>query len=328
MSGVPIWMWLIVGLSVAIVVVAIYMHDKPEAQEKVTKAAKATKKKKKKEDTVFDESELPKLRETAEEFLEFSTISKGMVSFTKDPNYFTMAFGVNGVNISMYSPQERVTLKNGFMSILNSLKEDTQFLVQSRYVDLAQNFNYYKPIIEDNQKERERMLERIKTEKSQIVRKKLIDKAEKLKQRNNYANHIVDFFKFYTQQSDCIYIKIFVVVSYRHTGKKRFDNKGKIAEQAYEALYNKVKILREQFEAIKLKTYELDSIQAANIIYSSMLKNESSYMKLEDAVKNGLLDLMVENSLSGNKKEKDITYKDEYDYDYFDDEAALTKEEY
>lgn len=328
MGSTPLWMWIGIGFSVIIAAVGIFFSGNTDAQDKVKKATKSIDKKKRTEDAQFDETEIQKMRETAEDFLEFDKISNGMVCFKKDPNYFTMAFGVQGINISMYSGAERASLKSGFTSILNTLKEDVQILVQSRYVDLGKNFDYYKPIIEANDRERERLIDRTKVEKSEPLRRKAAEKAEKLRQRNNYANHIIDFFKFYTKESDCIYIKIFVVLSFRYIPKSRFEKRERIMEEAFNTLSNKVKIYREQFESIKLKTYELNSVQAANIIYSSMLKNESSFMKLEDAMKNGLVDLVVETK-PGSKldKNKYDRYVDDYDYDYHDEAAASSDEE-
>lgn len=316
----------LIGGVTAIVAPAIYLSGKPDAQEKLMKLAGKKTSSGNGKAVTFDEKELKGLRDTAEEFLEFDTIHKGMISFADDPNYFTMAFGVHGINISMYSGAERMVLKNGFMSILNTLKEDTQFLVQSRYIDLSQNFNYYKPVIQTSEKERILLEEKVKVEKSEPIKRKMIEKIEKLKQRNNYAEHITDFFKFYTQQSDCIYIKIFVVVNHKYEKVGR-QKKSQVIEETYNALSNKVKILREQFESIKLKTYGLDSVQTANIIYSSLLKNESAFAKLEDAVQNGLLDLAVE-TLPGEPIEvEDLdTYKDNYEYPYKDEAAAANED--
>lgn len=316
---------IVLGACGAIVAPAIYLSNKPDAQEKI--AGLVGKKTVREGKAVpFDENELKNLRDTAEDFLEFDSIHKGMISFKDDPNYFTMAFGVHGINISMYSGNERMILKNGFMSILNTLKEDTQFLVQSRYIDLSENFKFYKPVIQTSERERTTLEEKIKAEKSEPIKRRMQDKIEKLKQKNNYADHIIDFFNFYTQQSDCIYIKIFVVVKHKYEkiGRQRREQ---VIEEAYNSIVNKAKILREQFESIKLKTYELDSIQAANIIYSSLLKNESSFAKLEEAVKNGLLDLTIETlpgePIEGENLDK---YTDDYEYPYMD-QAAATKEE-
>jgi hypothetical protein len=117
-----------------------------------------------------------------------------------------------------------------------------------------------------------------------------------------------------------------VVIGYRVNPKGLFQKRQDIINEAYNALSNKVKIYREQFESIKLKTYELDSIKTANIIYSTMLKNESSYVKLEDAIKNGLLDLMVENNMEQSVDDKNNDYSDEYEYDYYEEAAATTEE--
>ena len=317
----------IVGACAAIVGPAIYLSGKPDAQEKIASLlGKKTSSSGNGKAVSFDEKELKNLRDTAEDFLEFDTIHKGMISFTDDPNYFTMAFGGHGINISMYSGNERMGLKNGFMSILNTLKEDTQFLVQSRYIDLSQNFTFYKPVIQASEKERNLLEEKVKVEKSEPIKRKMIEKVEKLKQRNNYADHIIDFFKFYTQQSDCIYIKIFVVVNHKYEKVGRQKRK-QVIEEAYNALSNKVKILREQFESTKLKTYGLDSVQTANIIYSTLLKNESAFTKLEDAVQNGLLDLAVETlpgePIEGENLDK---YKDDYEYPYMDEAVAANED--
>lgn len=327
MGGTQLWMPIVIGISIIIVIISILVSNNSDAQEKIKSAAKKAEKKRNSDEIEFDESELTKMRETAEDFLEFDSINNGMICFTKDPNYFTMAFGVHGINISMYSGAERAALKDGFMSILNTLKDDIQFLVQSRYVDLNKNFDFYKPVIDMNDRERERLLDKAKSENSEPLKAKALETAGKLKQRNIYANHIIDFFKFYTKESDCIYIKIFVVLSYRANPKSRFERREKIVEEAYNALSNKAKIFKEQFESIKLKTYELNSIQTANIIYNSMLKNESSFMKLEDAIKNGLTDIAVEPlaKTKGDKKNFD-RYVDDYDFDYHD-EVAVTEED-
>ncbi len=327
MEGTPLWMPIVIGISIIVVIISILISNNSDAQDRIKGAAKRAEKKKNNEEVEFDQSELVKMRETAEDFLEFDSINKGMICFNKDPNYFTMAFGVHGINISMYSGNERASLKSGFMNILNTLKEDVQFLVQSRYVDLNKNFEFYKPIIDTNDRERERLLDRVKTEKSEPLKIKAMETADKLKQRNIYANHIIDFFKFYTKESECSYIKIFVVLNHRHNPKSRFEKREKVIEEAYDVLSNKVKIFREQFESLKLKTYELNSIQTANIMYNSILKNESSFMTLEEAIKNGLTDLVVDTQTKEkDEKKKYDRYVDDYDYDYHD-EVAITGED-
>ena len=126
MSQTPLWMWIVIILSIVVVVVSIFISNNSDTQDKIRAAAKKVEKKRKSEDSEFDESELNHMRETAEDFLEFESINKGMICFSKEPNYFTMAFGVHGINISMHSGNERAALKSGFMGILNTLKDDMQ----------------------------------------------------------------------------------------------------------------------------------------------------------------------------------------------------------
>jgi hypothetical protein len=332
--------YILLGFSIGFVVIGIYFSNHPDMMAKFgllqlfqggsggtsKTAASST-------GTELNPQDLKRMQESAEDFLEFDKIYDGMISFAKDPRYFTMGFGVNGVNINMFNAEEKVALKNGFMSILNTLKDDTQFLVQSRYIDLSKNFEYYKPIIENNEKEKDRLIDRSKLEKSEVLKQKMIKNAEDLKQRNEYAKHIIDFFDFYVKQSECIYIKIFVFVNYRYESKTGFTlNKKKIINESFETLSTKVKILKEQFESIGLKTYSLDSKSTANVLYNSMLKNESSYQRLEDAIKNGLLDLAVINKPKEESEENseyddgyDDRYNDDYEYEW-KDEAAVSGE--
>lgn len=325
--GLDLWMVIVLGFSIAVVVGAMIFGSRPDAEEKMQNMVKRAQPKKSSENT-FNEADLKNLRETAEDFLEFDNIDKGMISFKDDPNYYSMAFGVHGVNISMYSAQDRMALKSGFTNILNTLTDETQFLVQSRYIDLNKNFDYFKPVVDASKNEREIMLDRIKNEKSEPIKRKLIIKSERINQRVNYANHIMDFFKFYTKESDCIYIKIFVVVNHRTKGNKWINKKSK-TDEAYNAILNKAKILRDQFESIGLKTYQINSVQTANIMYSTLLKDESSYTKLEDAIENGLLDMAVE-TLPGQPigNENYNKYEDNYAYPYYVDEAAAAKDDY
>lgn len=261
------------------------------------------------------------------DFLEFDKINKGMISFKKDPDYFVMGLGIQGVNINMYTEAERLTLKNGFTSILNTLKDETQFLVQSRYVDLSENFNYFKPVIEESSKEVDRLQERIKDEKSDVVKQKMMVKARNMKAKNDYAQHIIDFFDYYVKESKCIQINVYMLTSYRYIPKNNFSfSEGKIAEEAYSVLSNRVKLFQEQFSAMGLKAHALDSIEMADIIYSTLVKNESAYMKLEDALKNGLLDIAVQDigmEIKEESETQDINYKDDYPYSHSEDISAM-----
>lgn len=324
-------MWILIVSSLGIAVLGIVLSNNPQLLAKLgilqaMQKSNVAKKSREIRSSDLSPDELKKMKQTVEEFLEFDKIYDGMISFVNDPTYFTMGFGVHGININMYNPQEKIALKNGFMGILNTLKDDTQFLVQSRYVNLSKNFEYYKPIVEANERERDILLNRIKDEKSEVLKSKFSTKAAHLKQRNAYAKHIMEFFDYYVKESECIYIKIFVFVNYRYEAKTNFFlSKNKMLDEAFNALSNKVKILKEQFESIGLKAYTLDSKSTANVIYSTMAKSESSYQTLEDALNNGLLDLVIENRNQEQVKE-DKTYSDDYEYEWRE-EAAISIEE-
>lgn len=261
------------------------------------------------------------------DFLEFDKIYKGMISFKRDPDYFVMGLGIQGVNINMYTEAERLTLKNGFTSILNTLKDETQFLVQSRYVDLSENFSYFKPVIEESKREVDRLQERVKDEKSDVLKQKMAIKIANLKARNDYAQHVIDFFDYYVKESKCIKINVYMLTGYRYMPKSNFSfSEGKIAEEAFAVLSNRVKLFQEQFSAMGLKAHVLDSIEMADIVYSTLIKNESAYMKLEDALKNGLLDIAVQDISAEIKEEsetQDINYKDDYPYPHSEDISAM-----
>lgn len=257
--------------------------------------------------------------------LEFDKLHKGMITFKKDPDYFVMGLGIQGVNINMYTDVEKLSLKNGFINILNGLKDDTQFLVQSRYVDLADNFSYFRPTIEDNKKEIERLQQRVHDEKSDVLKKKIIKYISNAKAKNEYAQHIIDFFDFYIKQSKCISINIYMFTSYRYIPKNNFSfSREKIIEEAYSTLSNRVKLFQEQFNSIGLKAHSLNSVEIADVMYSSLVKNESSYMKLEDALKNGLLDIAIQDMGADSRTEiGEIKYKDKYAYPYQDDASTF-----
>lgn len=258
-------------------------------------------------------------------FLEFDNIHKGMITFKKDPDYFVMGLGIQGVNVNMYTDVEKLSLKNGFINILNTLKEETQFLVQSRYVDLSDNFSHFRPIIEESKREVERLQQRLRDEGNDLVREKISQQIARTKARNGYAQHIVDFFDFYIKQSKCISINVYMLINYRYIPKNNFSfNKERVIQEAYGTLANRAKLFQEQFNAIGLKAEILNSIEMADIMYSSLAKKESSYMRLEDALKNGLLDTAIQDMDADSRTDVgEIKYKDNYPYPHEDNINTL-----
>ena len=77
------------------------------------------------------------------EFIKFDKIANDMI-YQKKGEKYTMAIECKGINYDLMSGIEQMSIEEGFIKFLNTLKFPIQLYVQTRTINLAENIRKYK----------------------------------------------------------------------------------------------------------------------------------------------------------------------------------------
>ena len=86
-------------------------------------------------------------KEDIREFMDFDTIVDDMI-VRKKQKQFVMVIQCNGINFDLMSEQEKISVEEGFVQFLNTLRFPIQLYVQSRTLNLREIIEKYKNRVE------------------------------------------------------------------------------------------------------------------------------------------------------------------------------------
>ena len=152
------------------------------------------------------------------DFMEFEKISDNMIVQNKGKRY-TMVIQCKGINYDLMSEVEQMSVEEGFITFLNTLKYPIQLYVQARAVDLKENLNIYKNSVgeaeiklnEVNDKYRN-LLNNIDADYSDISRlKNAVDKQAHIV---DYARDITRYVERISLNKSILQRRFYIVLSY------------------------------------------------------------------------------------------------------------------
>ena len=155
-------------------------------------------------------------RESIFDFMEFEEIVDNMI-VRKNGTQYIMVLQCNGVNYDLMSEQEKISVEEGFVQFLNTLRFPIQLYIQSRTLNLRDIIEEYKARVDNLTIEIDRLDARIAQAKSQgnrALREKL--EFEKKRKVNilEYGISITDYVEKLSSNKNVLQQRTYVVVSY------------------------------------------------------------------------------------------------------------------
>lgn len=296
----------IVLVALIFVLVVILIKRMKETRNTTEKKTKDVKKEKKTTAT----SQYNK--QSIFDFMEFDKIEDNMI-IQKEGFKYLMVIECQGINYDLMSGLEKVSVEQGFIQFLNTLRQSIQIYTQTRTVNLGSSLNNYKGKVEDIKKKLDQMTMRY----NQIInsREKINPielqrlQYEIVKQKNlyNYGVDIVNTTEKMSLNKNILRKYYYIIVPYYpedlSTGKY---DKEEIKGLAFSELYTSCQSMIQALGACSINGRILNSMELAELLYVSYNRDESESYELDRALRLGYNELYTTAPDILDKKMKEL----------------------
>ncbi|MEG1008336.1 MAG: hypothetical protein RSE41_02785 [Clostridia bacterium] len=226
-------------------------------------------------------------------FIEFDKISDNMIISEKESKY-TMVIQCKGINYDLMSEVEQLSVEEGFITFLNTLKSPIQLYVQARAVNLKNSLELYKKRVGDINREYEEKNESFKKLSDDInstpadINKAQIEK-EKFSNISEYAEDITKYVEKLSLNKHMLQRKFYVILSYYKsevTASADFSKK-EIYDICYRELYTRSQSIIGALQACSVNSRILNSNELAELLYISYNRDDENLIDIKTALESG-----------------------------------------
>lgn len=283
--------WFIVAIMVGLVLLYLYlMQPKKVKEEKI------------KEQLIEDESDKEKkieqnygkftgnlTRESIFEFMEFDEIVDNMI-VRKNGTQYIMILQCNGVNYDLMSEDEKISVEEGFVQFLNTLRFPIQLYIQSRTLNLRDIIDEYKSRVDNLTIEIDKLDAKI-AQAQMAGNRALKEKLEFEKRRKinilEYGIDITDYVDKLSSNRNVLQQRTYVVVSYYSAeiggGLDRY-SKEEIYNMCFAELYTRCQNIASALATSQISSTILDSEELAELLYVAYNRDEAEVLQLAKAL--------------------------------------------
>lgn len=222
------------------------------------------------------------------DFMDFEKIEDNMI--LQKNGKFLMVIECQGINYDLMSEMEKVSVEQGFLSFLNTLRAPIQLYIQTRTVNLEKSIYNYNIRLEEIEKK----YNRVQLEYEALIRsdkssKNDIDKMryEVLKQKNlkEYTEDIIKDVKRQSLNQSILSKKYYVIVQCYQSEIVTGDyNKDEIRNMAFSELYTRARNVINSLYACQVSGRILNSEELVELLYMAYNRDDAD---LRATSKNG-----------------------------------------
>lgn len=219
------------------------------------------------------------------DFMDFEKIEDNMI--IQKNGKFLMVVECQGINYDLMSDMEKVSVEQGFISFLNTLRYPIQLYIQTRTINLERSVDGYK----EKLKEIERKYNSLEVEYQNILKKENassdeIDKLkyELVKQRNlqEYTEDIIRDIERQSLNKNILSKKYYVIVPCYQSEIVAGDfDKTEIRNMAFSELYTRARSVINSLFACQVTGKILNSEELVELLYIAYNRDESDLFWLD-----------------------------------------------
>ena len=273
---------LLAGVIGMIVVILIIVWFTIRAKEKRIEREKAAKE--------FEKSHVKKSQviytpESIIDFMDFDRIEDNMIIQKKGK--FLMVVECQGINYDLMSDMEKVSVEQGFISFLNTLRHPVQLYIQTRTINLERSIDGYKDRLSDiNRKylslqdEYDRMLK----DRSVPITELEKTKYELIKQKNlkEYTEDIIRDIERQSLNRSILSKRYYVIIPCYQSEIVAGDfDKSEIKNMAFSELYTRARAVINSLFACQVTGRVLNSEELTELLYIAYNRDESDLFWME-----------------------------------------------
>lgn len=226
-------------------------------------------------------------------FIEFDKIVDDMILQEKESKY-TMVIQCKGINYDLMSEIEQLSVEEGFITFLNTLKSPIQLYVQARAINLKTSLDMYKSKVDDiNQKfidstdRLKKLSSDINTKDSELREASL--EREKFANISEYAQDITRYVEKLSLNKHMLQRKFYIVISYYksevNSTAQFTDNE--IHDICYRELYTRAQSIIGALQACSVSSSVLSSNDLAELLYISYNRDDEKLLDIKTALDSG-----------------------------------------
>ena len=228
-------------------------------------------------------------RESIFEFMEFDEIVDNMI-VRKNGSQYVMILQCNGVKYDLMSEQEKISVEEGFVQFLNTLRFPIQLYIQSRTLNLRDIIDEYKSRIDNLTIEIDKIdtkIEQAKTMGNKALKEKL--EFEKRRKINilEYGVSITDYVEKLSSNKNVLQQRTYVVVSYYSAeiggGLEKY-SKEEIYNMCFAELYTRCQNIASALGNSQITCSILDSEELAELLYIAYNRDEAELLQLSKSL--------------------------------------------
>ena len=226
-------------------------------------------------------------------FMEFDRIEDNMI-ISQNGEKYTAVVRCKGINYNLMSEVEQLSVEEGFINFLNTLKYPVQLYVQAQSIDLKDNIKKYKENMKDIMTEYDDL-----TADYNMVVNSLESTDEDIeeveKNRNSalnvleYGQDIIRYVEKLSVNKNMLQRNFYVLVSYYKseiTGVSNF-NEEELLDLIYSELFTRVNNVMSGLSMSSVSCEILKSNDIAELLYSSYNRDDHNLIKVRDALDSG-----------------------------------------
>lgn len=232
-------------------------------------------------------------KEDVFKFMEFDRILDSMIVQNNGSRY-TMAIKCKGINYDLMSEVEQISVEEGFITFLNTLRYPIQLYVQAQNVDLKSVIQEYKNNISGVKSDFERLdAEYNKALESFESTTQEIEKAEN--ERNKvlnvyeYASDIINYVERMSTNKSLLQRNFYVLVSYSTSeiaGADKF-TKDELLNICYTELLTRAQAIISGLSSCSVEGRVLDSNEVADLLYMAYNRDDKGLLSVKEAIDSG-----------------------------------------
>jgi len=235
-------------------------------------------------------------KESVFKFMEFDKIEDNMI-VQKNGNRYLMVVECQGINYDLMSNAEKISVEEGFLQFLNTLRHPIQIYIQTRTVNLSDSISTYQRKVSDIKAKLDSMKDQyMQRQELGGYTPEQMQKAlyEITKQTNlyEYAKDVMKDTERMSLNKNVLNKKYYIIIpcypADLQTGN--FD-KEELKSLAFSELYTKAQSIIRTLAACEVSGKIMTSNQLVDLLYVAYNRDESETYGVEKAMKAGYYEL-------------------------------------
>ena len=222
-------------------------------------------------------------------FLPFDEIKDNMI-VQEMGERFTMLVECKGINYYLMSEAEKISVEEGFIQFLNSLRFPIQIYVQTRTVNLDESIDGYNKRLTNMTNEFNKLLDQFQTlDRQGAPEEKLLEVGYALQKKEkvvDYTKDLIDNISFLTQNTNVLQKKYYIAVSYHISEMGLINNfdKEDNYNMAYGELYNRAQSVCNAIATCGIEANILNTTDLTEVLYIAINRDDSDIFNIKKLV--------------------------------------------